>query len=172
MPQMALTKYLRSSRFAKPASCETLFSRTSTSFFTPAFDNRSKNRSADVLVKPIVNSFIDPRLGPLECWASTEERAPGVPGDKQSLYPEGHKRRIQSRTSIETCRSAGSEVLRSTDRAHALDLQYVRPRGYASRSALVQSVHAQQVSCDDNPRAPFPHTSVRPCKTSHPPLRE
>lgn len=41
-------------RFAKPASWETLLSRTSIRRLTPAFLSRSKNRSADVWVKPIV----------------------------------------------------------------------------------------------------------------------
>src|SRR5471030_1484681 len=57
-PQMVFVKYLRSSRLVNPASCETLFKRTSTRRRTPAFWSRVKNVSADFLVKPIVKIFI------------------------------------------------------------------------------------------------------------------
>src|SRR5262249_41918015 len=56
--QMVFAKNLRSSFLAKPASCETLFSRTSMIFLTFAFDRREKKFSAVVLVKPMVKSFI------------------------------------------------------------------------------------------------------------------
>ena len=46
MLQIASVKYRRSSFFVKPASCETLFSRTSTSRFTPEFFSVVKKVSA------------------------------------------------------------------------------------------------------------------------------
>ena len=46
--------------FAKPASCETLLSRTSTKRLTPESFSFGKKVSADFLVKPIVKSFIRP----------------------------------------------------------------------------------------------------------------
>ena len=48
----------RSSRFANPESCDTLFKRTSTSRFTPDNCSCSKKRSAEICVKPSVHSLI------------------------------------------------------------------------------------------------------------------
>src|SRR5208337_2223880 len=47
-------------------SCELLFSRTSTTRFTPALFSAVKNSRADFCVKPMVNSLISilPRLFP------------------------------------------------------------------------------------------------------------
>src|SRR5271157_22811 len=60
MSQIAFVKYRRSSLFVKPASCDTLFNRTSIKRLTPALLRRVKNVSADFLVKPIVKIFIRP----------------------------------------------------------------------------------------------------------------
>src|SRR5688572_18069618 len=54
MSQISLRKNLRSSRFEKPASCETLLSRTSTMRFVPLFRSNPKNSAAVFLVKPMV----------------------------------------------------------------------------------------------------------------------
>src|SRR6516225_9327591 len=65
MPPIFLRKYARSSDFAKPASCEVLRSRTSTTLFTPDLSKRSKNPSAVVLVKPMVETVVlDNRITP------------------------------------------------------------------------------------------------------------
>src|ERR1700682_3261 len=58
MPQMAFKKYRRSSFLAKPASCDTLFNRTSTIRRIAGPLRRAKNSSADFFVNPMVNSFI------------------------------------------------------------------------------------------------------------------
>src|SRR5687767_1345427 len=72
MPQIAFVKYFRSSFFVKPASCETLLRRTSTSRFTPALSKCVKKVSADFLVKPIVKIFIRPRS-----WLVRQARVQG-----------------------------------------------------------------------------------------------
>ena len=51
---MLLRKKARSRFFAKPASCESVCSLTSTTVFTPAFFNRPKKFSAVDWVKPMV----------------------------------------------------------------------------------------------------------------------
>lgn len=66
IPQMAFAKYLRSSLFVNPASCETLFRRTSTNRFTSAFFSRVRNVSADFFVKPMVKIFIPRPCGKRE----------------------------------------------------------------------------------------------------------
>src|SRR5947207_8000585 len=55
---MDLRKNRRSSLLVKPASCETLLSRTSINRLTPDSRNRVKNSSAVFLVKPMVKSWI------------------------------------------------------------------------------------------------------------------
>src|ERR1700730_1032049 len=54
MPPILLRKYARSSAFAKPASCDVLWRRTSITLFTPDFSSRSKKPSAVVFVNPMV----------------------------------------------------------------------------------------------------------------------
>ena len=58
MPQISSVKYLRSSFFVKPASCEVLLRRTSTRRLTPASFSSVKNWRAVFFVKPIVKIFI------------------------------------------------------------------------------------------------------------------
>src|SRR5215471_9382479 len=58
MSQISFKKYSRSSFFAKPANCDTLFRRTSTMRLAPDARRISKNFRADFLVNPIVNSVI------------------------------------------------------------------------------------------------------------------
>jgi len=59
MRQISLAKYRKSSRFAKPDNCDTLFQANVHDPPYPAFFNRPKKRSAEDFVKPIVKSFTD-----------------------------------------------------------------------------------------------------------------
>src|SRR5208283_5105304 len=58
IPPISFKKYGRSSFLENPANCELLFSRTSTTRFTPASFSAVKNSRADFCVKPMVNSLI------------------------------------------------------------------------------------------------------------------
>src|SRR6266404_3338846 len=58
--QIAFVKNFRSSFLAKPANCETLFSRTSISFFTLAFERREKKPSANGAGAWLIFSQSDP----------------------------------------------------------------------------------------------------------------
>src|SRR5436190_17714744 len=84
MPPIFLRKYARSSALAKPASCDVLCSRTSTTFFTPAFKSRSKNPAAVVLVNPIVETVgfativTPPRSGRRD-QAVVQQKQPSAP---------------------------------------------------------------------------------------------
>ena len=56
---IAFRKYFKSSRLLKPASCDTLFNRTSTTRLTPDFLSRVKKSSAFLWVKPMVQILIE-----------------------------------------------------------------------------------------------------------------
>src|SRR5436190_21269394 len=57
MSPIARRKYCKSARLVKPASCETLLSRTSTTRRTPASTRVVKNCRASFLVKPMVKRW-------------------------------------------------------------------------------------------------------------------
>src|SRR6266576_6462212 len=156
MPQMAFVKYRRSSFFAKPASCETLFKRTSTTRFTPASFSSVKNFSADFFVKPMVKLFIlrRSRLWDLPAFGSRRARM-------QSDPPVAGRHLLSPLLRIETYPVRVREAAAPVDEGPARGFPVCRPRECAERECRLQLGSVQRKLCGDTRVVPVRRTSTQ-----------
>src|SRR5688572_16179234 len=88
MPASACAKYSRSSRLAKPASCDVLPRRTSTIRLTPASFSRPKKCSALVRVKPMLKSCTRSSLDEIHEQRLARAHVAFLDGEKLRVLPK------------------------------------------------------------------------------------